>query len=124
MADTRPAWFNLYRQLPLCDVPRHLAGVARSPYLMEYLKTVLCLCPRGERALETGVGLGGRLALAAGGQGPACASIGPLRPPHGIWEIPQSTARRQDSQRRARELLSRAEQLSGQCHPGGPGEVR
>jgi len=51
-------WSSLYNQVPLCDVPRHYAGMNNSPFLLEYLQTVLSYCPRGGRALETGVGSG------------------------------------------------------------------
>lgn len=51
-------WEQLYDQTPLCDVPRHFAGMRRSPFLQEYLAEVLRRCPRGGRTLETGVGSG------------------------------------------------------------------
>ncbi len=51
-------WEDLYGQVPLLDVPRHFAGIQRAPFLLEYLKTVLRLCPRGGRTCEIGVGSG------------------------------------------------------------------
>ena len=51
-------WALLYNQTPLCDVPRHFAGMRQSPFLLQYLTTVLSLCPVGGRTLETGVGSG------------------------------------------------------------------
>jgi 2-polyprenyl-3-methyl-5-hydroxy-6-metoxy-1,4-benzoquinol methylase len=51
-------WEQLYGQVPLCDMPRHFAAIADSPYLREYLETVLRYCPSGARACEVGVGSG------------------------------------------------------------------
>lgn len=51
-------WAELYHQIPLCDLPYHFANLNRSPFLLDYLATVLQLCPRGERTLETGIGSG------------------------------------------------------------------
>jgi|GEM_PF-1535481 len=58
MQDAAHRWEQLYNQTPLCDVPRHYAGMSRSPFLMEYLQTVLRLCPRGGRTCEAGIGSG------------------------------------------------------------------
>ncbi|MDQ3814906.1 MAG: glycosyltransferase, partial [Armatimonadota bacterium] len=51
-------WAHLYNQTPLCEVPRHFAGISHAPFLREYLATVLRLCPRGGRTCETGIGSG------------------------------------------------------------------
>ncbi|MBV9852071.1 MAG: glycosyltransferase [Armatimonadetes bacterium] len=51
-------WADLYNQTPLCDVPRHYAGLNGAPFLLEYLTEVLRRCPPGGRTLETGVGSG------------------------------------------------------------------
>ncbi|HEV2473183.1 MAG TPA: class I SAM-dependent methyltransferase, partial [Chthonomonadales bacterium] len=51
-------WEEIYNRIPLQDVPRHYAGISQSPFLMEYLTTVLRLCPKGDRTLETGIGSG------------------------------------------------------------------
>ncbi|HET6384004.1 MAG TPA: glycosyltransferase, partial [Armatimonadota bacterium] len=51
-------WERMYSQTPLCQVPQHFPGVTGSPYMLEYLKTVLSLCPHGGRTCETGIGSG------------------------------------------------------------------
>ncbi|HVA91132.1 MAG TPA: glycosyltransferase, partial [Chloroflexota bacterium] len=51
-------WERMYSETPLCQVPQHYLGVTGSPYMIEYLKTVLSLCPRGGRTCETGIGSG------------------------------------------------------------------
>ena len=51
-------WEHLYNQTPLGETPRHFAGMGGSPFLREYLTTVLRLAPRGTRTLETGIGSG------------------------------------------------------------------
>ena len=58
MLDSVPLWELLYRQTPLCDVPRHFSGIRQSPFMLQYLSTVLKLCPRGGRTCETGIGSG------------------------------------------------------------------
>ncbi|HLK56045.1 MAG TPA: glycosyltransferase, partial [Chthonomonadaceae bacterium] len=58
MQDTAFRWALLYSQVPLSDVPRHYLGMRSSPFLMEYLTTVLKLCPPGVSTLETGIGSG------------------------------------------------------------------
>ena len=54
----REYWARLYNRTPLRDVPLHWANMRRSPFLMDYLATVLRCCPDGGRTLETGVGSG------------------------------------------------------------------
>lgn len=49
-------WNSLYNQTPLIYAPFHFANLANSPFMMRYLTTVLHLCPRGGRSLETGIG--------------------------------------------------------------------
>ncbi len=56
--DLTQQWEDLYNQVPLSDVPRHYAGIGQAPFLLEYLKAVLQLCPRGGRSCEIGVGSG------------------------------------------------------------------
>lgn len=51
-------WNNLYNQTPLIYAAFHFANLANSPFMMRYLTTVLHLCPRGGRSLETGIGTG------------------------------------------------------------------
>ncbi|HLK59423.1 MAG TPA: methyltransferase domain-containing protein, partial [Chthonomonadaceae bacterium] len=58
MQDTAFRWMILTNQVPLSDVSRHFAGMRSSPFLMEYLTTVLKLCPPGGSTLETGIGNG------------------------------------------------------------------
>jgi glycosyltransferase involved in cell wall biosynthesis len=58
MKNSEQHWSRLYNQVPLCDMPRHYAGIADSPFMIQYLQTVLRLCPSGGRTLETGVGSG------------------------------------------------------------------
>ena len=58
MSDTANRWAGMYEQVPLCDVAHHFAGMAQSPFLLEYLTRVLALCPRGAKGLETGIGTG------------------------------------------------------------------
>ena len=38
----REYWARLYNRTPLRDVPLHWANMRRSPFLMDYLATVLC----------------------------------------------------------------------------------
>lgn len=58
MSTTVRRWEQLYKQVPLCDVPRHYGGIRQSPFMLQYLTTILRLSPRGCRTLETGVGAG------------------------------------------------------------------
>jgi hypothetical protein len=51
-------WEQIYHDVPLAAVPRHYAGMAQSPFLIQYLLEVLRRCPRGGRTLETGIGSG------------------------------------------------------------------
>lgn len=51
-------WEHLYRQTPLCDVPRHFAGIRASPFMLRYLTSILERTPPGGRTLETGIGSG------------------------------------------------------------------
>ncbi len=51
-------WQMLYNQTPLCDVPRHFAGIRQSPFLLQYLRTILEHSGSGGRTLETGIGTG------------------------------------------------------------------
>src|SRR5271154_2396815 len=51
-------WNQVYNQTPLAHVPYHFANMANSPFMMQYLTTVLRLCPDCGRTLETGVGSG------------------------------------------------------------------
>ncbi len=57
-ANTTKRWEDLYSQVSLLDVPRHFADIQRAPFLVEYLKAVLQLCPPGGRSCEIGVGSG------------------------------------------------------------------
>ncbi len=58
MDSSAQRWEQLYNQTPLCEVPRHYAGMSRSPFLQEYLTTILRYCPQGGRSCETGIGSG------------------------------------------------------------------
>src|SRR5579871_5694256 len=58
MHPSASSWDLLYRQTPLCDVPRHFAGIRQSQFMLRYLSTILDLCPPGGRTLETGIGSG------------------------------------------------------------------
>ena len=51
MSASTSQWEDASRQVPLCHVPHQFAGIGRSPFLLEYLKQVLVLCPRGGRTL-------------------------------------------------------------------------
>ena len=56
--DDRQKWEQLYHSVPLIEVPWHFQGLRQSPYMLEYLTTVLRLCPEGGRTCETGIGSG------------------------------------------------------------------
>jgi hypothetical protein len=58
MATVSQRWENLYHHTPICDVPFHFANLRNSPFSLQYLTTVLSLCPRGGHSLETGIGSG------------------------------------------------------------------
>src|SRR5665213_803714 len=51
-------WAQMYEASPLAHSPYHFANIANSPFTLEYLSTVLRLCPVGGITLETGVGSG------------------------------------------------------------------
>jgi 2-polyprenyl-3-methyl-5-hydroxy-6-metoxy-1,4-benzoquinol methylase len=51
-------WEDIYRQVPLSQVPQHLANIRNSPFTLEYLSTILRLYPSDGRTLETGMGSG------------------------------------------------------------------
>ena len=51
-------WDQLYRNIPLCDIPFHFANIGNSSYLLQYLMHTLALAPPGSSALETGIGSG------------------------------------------------------------------
>ena len=51
-------WEKHYCEQPMRDSLRQFAEMGNSRYRMQYLETVLGHCPRGARALETGVGTG------------------------------------------------------------------
>ena len=51
MSASTSQWEETYLRVPLCHVPQQFAGIAGSPFLLEYLKQVLLLCPRGGRTL-------------------------------------------------------------------------
>ena len=40
-------WSRIYDETPLVHVAHHFANIANSPFLIEYLKAVLWLCPVG-----------------------------------------------------------------------------
>ncbi|HEV2473779.1 MAG TPA: glycosyltransferase [Chthonomonadales bacterium] len=56
VADSR--WEEIYSSVPLLEVPWRFQEIWRSPFMLQYLRTVLRLCPRGSRTLETGIGSG------------------------------------------------------------------
>src|SRR5450432_2602537 len=58
MTDKSHRWQQIYNQTPLRDVPGHYAGINSSPFLLDYLTTVLRHCPEGGRTCETGIGSG------------------------------------------------------------------
>jgi hypothetical protein len=49
---------QVFREVPLSDVPHHFAGMRQSPYTQEYLSAVLQWCPPGARTFEAGFGDG------------------------------------------------------------------
>ena len=52
-------WTHFYNSgSALSEIPFHFANLRRSPFSLQYLTTILSLCPRGGQSLETGIGSG------------------------------------------------------------------
>ena len=53
-----PQWDRFYLNQPLHYVRSDYEGLSASPFIYQYLRSVLLLCPPGGRTLETGIGTG------------------------------------------------------------------